>query len=68
MGSFFVLFAYFAPDMLLPVASALAGVVGVVMMVGRAPIRFVRRVIRRVARGVRGGRPRAARPGTHPER
>jgi hypothetical protein len=53
MGSLFVLFGYFAPDVLLPVASALAGVVGFVMMVGRAPFRFARRGIRGAARGVR---------------
>lgn len=66
MGPFFVTFAYFAPDVILPVASALAGVAGFVMVVGRAPFRIAARGIRSVARGVgaiaRGGQDRAKRP------
>ena len=37
--------AYFTPDVALPVASLLAAAVGFVMMVGRAPIRFVTRTL-----------------------
>ena len=66
MGSLFVLFGYFAPDVVLPMASALAGVVGFVMVVGRAPFRLAAGGIRSAARGVRalarGGQPRATRP------
>jgi hypothetical protein len=32
-----MVFAYFSPDVALPVASVLAAVVGFIMMVGRAP-------------------------------
>jgi hypothetical protein len=40
--------AYFSPDVALPVASVLAGVVGFIMMVGRAPYRAVARTFRSV--------------------
>src|SRR5690242_9658717 len=45
-----IILAYIPPEVVLPVASVLAGVVGFIMMVGRAPIRFVKGVFRRVAR------------------
>ena len=40
--------AYFAPDVVLPVASVFTAAVGFIMMVGRAPFRFA-------ARGLRSG-------------
>lgn len=46
-----VLIAYFAPEVALPMASAVAAVVGFIMLVGRAPFRLAGRVIRSVARG-----------------
>jgi hypothetical protein len=48
-----VIFAYIAPEVVLPVASVLAGIMGFLMMVGRAPIRFTVRSCRWVVRGVR---------------
>jgi hypothetical protein len=48
-----MLFAYFTPDVALPLASAVAAVVGSIMLVGRAPIRFAMKVFRYVGRGVR---------------
>ena len=55
-----MLFAYFTPDVAMPVATVLAAGVGFIMMVGRAPIRFVRRIVRsgldRLKRGA-GPRP-----------
>jgi hypothetical protein len=47
-----MVFAYFAPEVALPLASALAAVVGFLMMVGRAPFQFVARAFR----AVKGGR------------
>jgi hypothetical protein len=41
-----MVFAYFSPDVALPVASVLAGVVGFFMMLGRAPYRAVARTVR----------------------
>jgi hypothetical protein len=41
-----MVFAYFTPEVTLPVASALATVVGFVLMVGRAPFRFAARRLR----------------------
>jgi hypothetical protein len=41
-----MLFAYFSPDVTLPVASILAGAFGFILMVGRAPFRFVGRLFR----------------------
>jgi len=37
----FILFAYFSPETLLPAASIVATVVGVVMMMGRGSWRFL---------------------------
>jgi hypothetical protein len=41
-----MLFAYFTPDVAMPVATVVAAGVGFLMMVGRAPIRFVKRIVR----------------------
>ncbi len=43
-----MLFAYFSPDVTLPVATFLAAAAGFIMMVGRAPFRFA-------ARGIQAG-------------
>jgi hypothetical protein len=47
-----MILAYFSPEVVLPVASVLAAVMGFIMMVGRAPIRFVARGFRTAARSV----------------
>lgn len=41
-----MVFAYFTPDVAMPVATVLAAGVGFLMMVGRAPIRFCARIFR----------------------
>jgi hypothetical protein len=46
-----MLFAYFSPEVVLPVASVLAAVSGFVMMVGRAPFRYAARGFRAACRG-----------------
>lgn len=51
-----VLIAYFAPEVALPVVSALAGVFGFLMMIGRAPFRLAAKGFRRIT----GGRQDAA--------
>lgn len=43
-----MLLAYFAPEVALPVASALAGVFGFLLMVGRAPFRLAAKGFRRL--------------------
>jgi hypothetical protein len=43
-----MLFAYAGPETMLPIASVLAGVVGVVMMFGRNVLSFSRKLARRV--------------------
>jgi hypothetical protein len=43
-----VLFAYFGPETFLPVTSAIAGVVGVLLMFGRSSIRLLLDGARRV--------------------
>jgi hypothetical protein len=48
-----VIFAYFAPELTLPLASALAATVGFIMLVGRAPLRIAARGLRFVARPFR---------------
>jgi hypothetical protein len=48
-----MIFAYFSPEVALPVASALAAAVGFLMMVGRAPFRFAARGIRSGLRGLK---------------
>jgi hypothetical protein len=48
-----VLFAYFTPDVALPVASAVAAVFGFIMLVGRTPIRIAAKGFRWAARGMR---------------
>lgn len=41
-----MLFAYVGPEVVLPVASAAAAVLGVLMMIGRAPLRLAARAWR----------------------
>lgn len=43
-----MVFAYFAPEVALPVASAIAACLGFLMMVGRAPFQFAARAFRAV--------------------
>jgi hypothetical protein len=43
-----MLFAYFGPETMMPVASILAAVGGVVMLFGRNIVTFGRNVVRRV--------------------
>jgi hypothetical protein len=42
-----LLFAYFAPETLLPLTSIVATIAGIVMMLGRGSIRFVLSRVRR---------------------
>jgi hypothetical protein len=42
------IFAYFGPEVVLPVASTAAAVFGFFLMIGRAPLRFAARVFRRL--------------------
>jgi hypothetical protein len=49
-----MLFAYFGPEVTLPVASVLAGALGFIMMVGRAPFRFIGRLFRGGSRKPKG--------------
>jgi hypothetical protein len=53
MDSFSVLFAYFTPETTLPVASAIAAVLGFGLLVIRAPIRVVKEGLRRAVGWVR---------------
>lgn len=46
-----MLFAYVGPEVMLPVASVITGVVGVFLMFGRSLVGFGRGVIRRVIPG-----------------
>jgi hypothetical protein len=41
-----MIYAYFAPEVVFPVASALAGVFGFIMLMGRTPFRVVSRAFR----------------------
>jgi hypothetical protein len=43
-----MLFAYFGPDVMLPVASVIAAVAGVVLMLGHNVAAFSRKVVRRI--------------------
>ena len=43
-----MLFAYFAPEVVLPVASVVAATIGFFMLIGRNSIRFVVHAFRRV--------------------
>jgi hypothetical protein len=43
-----MVFAYVGPETILPVASVLAAVIGVVMMFGRNLVSFGRKLVRRV--------------------
>ncbi len=45
-----MVFAYFTPEVTLPVASAVAAIFGFIMMVGRAPFRYAARSLRAAAR------------------
>jgi hypothetical protein len=48
-----MLFAYFAPEVVLPVASVVTATIGFIMMVGRAPFRIAARGVRSGWRGVK---------------
>src|SRR5271166_727562 len=50
-----MLFAYVGPETMLPLASILAGVVGVLLMFGRNVMMFGRKVVRGI-RGLKGRR------------
>ncbi len=50
---FSMLFAYFGPETMMPVASVIAGAVGVVMLFGRNILVFGRGLVRRVWPGPR---------------
>ncbi len=45
-----MVFAYFTPEAVLPVASVVAAVFGFIMMVGRAPFRYAARGLRAAGR------------------
>lgn len=68
MGSQIVVLAYIAPEVALPVASALAGVIGFVMMVGWIPVRFAAKGFRGVGRRIRSIAQGFDRRGTRPPR
>lgn len=46
-----MLFAYFGPEMQLPLLSFIGAISGIVMIVGSAPIRLVKRWFRRASAG-----------------
>jgi hypothetical protein len=46
-------FAYMTPEVVLPMASAVAAAVGFILLVGRAPLRLAGKGFRFVARGLR---------------
>ena len=48
-----ILIAYFAPEVVLPVASVFAGLVGFLMMIGRAPFRLASKGFRSLKGGGR---------------
>jgi hypothetical protein len=48
-----MIFAYFAPEVVFPVASAFAAVFGFILLVGRAPVRFALRGCRAASAGVK---------------
>jgi hypothetical protein len=48
-----MLFAYFGPETMMPVASVIAAAAGAVMMFGRSIVQFGRGVVRRVWPGPR---------------
>jgi hypothetical protein len=48
-----MLFAYFGPETMMPVASVIAAAAGVVMMFGRSIVQFGRGVVRKVWPGPR---------------
>jgi len=50
MRDFSMLFAYFGPETMMPVASVIAGAVGVVMLFGRNVLLLGRGLVRRVWR------------------
>jgi hypothetical protein len=52
-GSMTVILAYFAPEATFPLVSAIAAAVGIIMLVGGAPLRFAGRGLRNAARGFR---------------
>jgi hypothetical protein len=54
MSNSTLLFAYFAPETLLPVTSILATIAGIIMMLGRGSVRFMLHCIRRGLRSRNG--------------
>ena len=58
-----MLFAYIGPETMMPVASVLAGVVGVFMMFGRSLVGFGRGLVRRVLPSSEAGGSGEAWPG-----
>jgi hypothetical protein len=55
------IFAYLGPETILPMTSAVAGVVGVVMLLGRGSLRWVSRTVRGLVSKVKPRRaPRAS--------
>ena len=49
-----VILAYVGPETLLPMTSVIAGVVGIVLMLGRGSLRYVRGVLEAARRPGRG--------------
>jgi hypothetical protein len=47
MSNSTLLFAYFAPETLLPVTSIVATIAGILMMLGRGSVRFMLQCVRR---------------------
>ncbi len=68
MGFQSVILAYVAPEVVLPLASAFAGVVGFLMILGRAPVRLAARGVRSITRSVRSIARRAEPRGSRPPR
>ena len=63
MGPFTVFFAYVGPEVALPVASALASLIGFAMVVGCAPFRFAARAYSGDPEGLASERQRGQTPG-----
>jgi hypothetical protein len=63
MDSLSATFAYMAPELILPVASAVVGAVGLILLVGRAPFRLVAKGFGYVARWLPARRPPRSRSG-----
>jgi hypothetical protein len=52
-----MLFAYFTPEVTLPLATVLAGAFGFILMVGKAPFRWAGKGFRALARKIKGTPP-----------